>query len=86
MSYNAFADYYDVLMQNVGYAQRCDYICELMKRHNHDFGITLDLACGTGSLTMELAQKGVDIYGIDASGSVQAVSSQPENRHIVTTA
>ena len=44
MSYNIFADYYDVLMQNVGYKERSDYICELMKRHNHEFGITLDPA------------------------------------------
>ena len=58
MSYNIFADYYDVLMQNVGYKERSDYICELMKRHNHEFGITLDLACGTGSLTTELALYG----------------------------
>ena len=76
MSYNVFADYYDALMQNVGYAQRCDYICSLMERHSHDFGITLDLACGTGSLTQELAQRGVDVYGVDASAEMLSEAMQ----------
>lgn len=76
MSYNIFADYYDVLMQNVGYKERSDYICELMKRHNHEFGITLDLACGTGSLTTELALKGIDVYGIDASAEMLSEAMQ----------
>lgn len=76
MSYNVFADYYDALMQNAGYAQRCDYICRLMERHSHDFGITLDLACGTGSLTQELAQRGVDVYGVDASAEMLSEAMQ----------
>ncbi len=71
-----FAYYYDVLMQNVGYKERSDYICELMKRHNHEFGITLDLACGTGSLTTELALKGIDVYGIDASAEMLSEAMQ----------
>ena len=29
--------------------------------------MSLDLACGTGSLTVELKKRGVDIYGIDGS-------------------
>lgn len=76
MSYNVFADYYDDLMQNVGYSQRCDYIVEIMKKHKHEFGITLDLACGTGSLTRELAKKGVDVYGIDASAEMLSEAMQ----------
>ncbi|MDD6847638.1 MAG: class I SAM-dependent methyltransferase, partial [Oscillospiraceae bacterium] len=30
-------------------------------------GLTLDLACGTGNLTLELAKSGVVVYGIDGS-------------------
>lgn len=66
-SYQSFAQFYDSLTLNVDYKSRADYILKLFDRLNHNMGITLDLACGTGSLTLELAQRGVDIYGIDAS-------------------
>lgn len=66
-AYNIFAAHYDALTENVNYEQRADYICRLLKQHEHTFGTTLDLACGTGSLTIALARKGVDIFGADQS-------------------
>ena len=75
-SYVSFAQFYDGLMQNVEYENRCVYIVELMKRHNHDMGITLDLACGTGTLTRLLAKNGVDVYGIDASAEMLSEAMQ----------
>ena len=50
-SYISFARFYDGLMVDADYEKRCDYLMELFRRHNHETGITLDLACGTGSLT-----------------------------------
>lgn len=70
MSYSVFAKYYDALTENVEYAKRADYFLELMERLEHSPGLTLDLACGTGSLTLELFRRGLDIYGIDASVSM----------------
>lgn len=67
VGYNSFSEYYDALMQNVGYKARCEYILKAFERLNHDMGLSLDLACGTGSLTVELKINGVDVYGIDAS-------------------
>ena len=68
--YSQFARYYDSLTKNVDYSRYADYYLELCKRLSHPMGITLDLACGTGSLTLELFRRGVDIYGIDASVSM----------------
>lgn len=75
-SYNSFARFYDGLMEDADYKKRCEYILQLAKRHNHDMGITLDLACGTGSLTRELAKSGIDVYGIDASAEMLSEAMQ----------
>ncbi len=74
--YESFARFYDGLMEDADYEKRCDYLTELVKRHNHSMGITLDLACGTGSLTRILAKKGVDVYGIDSSGEMLSEAMQ----------
>lgn len=66
-SYNAFSNYYDSLMKNVDYKSRAKYILEVFERLGHNMGLSLDLACGTGELTIELKKAGVDIYGADAA-------------------
>jgi SAM-dependent methyltransferase len=76
MSYSTFAQYYDCLTQNVDYARRAEYFCTLLDKLDHPAGITLDLACGTGSLTIELAKRGLDVYGIDGSPSMLSVAQQ----------
>lgn len=65
--YSVFAQYYDALTENVEYPRCAEYLLRLMERLGHEPGLTLDLACGTGSLTLELFRRGVDIYGVDAS-------------------
>lgn len=75
-SYGSFAFYYDILTQNVNYQERANYICTLLSKLGHGAGLTLDLACGTGSLTIELCKHGLDIYGIDASMEMLSVARQ----------
>ncbi len=69
-SYGIFADFYDALTLNVDYKARAEYIVNTLKASDHDMGLTLDLACGTGKLTVELAKMGVDVYGADASADM----------------
>lgn len=76
-SYELFADFYDSLTDNVEYEKRANYIIEILqKKYNHDLGLTLDLACGTGTMTMLLKEKGVDIYGVDGSYDMLTVAQQ----------
>ena len=76
MSYGVFADFYDGLTLNVDYARRASYIAVLFAKLGHNMGLTLDLACGTGSLTLELAKMGVDVYGVDGSEEMLSVASE----------
>lgn len=73
-SYGIFADFYDALTLNVDYKERARYIVDTLKSLNHDMGLTLDLACGTGKLTLELKKLGVDVYGADASEDMLSVA------------
>lgn len=65
--YGDFSYYYDMLTENVDYEKRCDYICNLLAENGIGKGILLDLACGTGSLSVLLSQRGFDVIGTDAS-------------------
>ncbi len=65
--YSVFAQYYDALTCNVEYPKRAEYLLALLEKLGHKPCLALDLACGTGSLTLELFQRGVDVYGVDAS-------------------
>ena len=62
--YADFAAFYDRLTDDVGYPQRADYIAELLMEHGMKKGIVLDLACGTGSLTLELSKRGYEMIGV----------------------
>lgn len=66
--YSDFAYVYDVLMQDVQYTQWADYLEELFQKFCvKKPELVLDMACGTGNLTLEMARRGYDMIGIDMS-------------------
>ncbi len=67
MSYSSFASVYDELTKNVDYKGRAEYIKEILNQYNIKNGLLLDLACGTGSLSIELSKLGFEVIGTDAS-------------------
>lgn len=70
MSYSSFASVYDSLTFNVDYEKRADYITEILKQNNINDGLLLDLACGTGSLSVEFARRGYEVIATDASADM----------------
>lgn len=67
MSYDIFSKFYDTLTDNVEYKKRADYFCRLLSMCGVNDGILLDLGCGTGSMSIEMAQRGFDVIGVDSS-------------------
>ncbi len=65
--YHSFSYFYDKLTSNISYEERAKYFDMLIKKHNGNKNILLDLACGTGSLSEEFSRMGYDVIGVDAS-------------------
>ena len=70
MSYGSFAHVYDRLTENVDYKSYAAYIKRLFESYGKNISSVLDVACGTGSLTTELAKMGFDMIGTDASSDM----------------
>lgn len=74
-SYGPLARHYDVLTQDVDYEGWADYLEKHFKRAAGDIRTVVDLACGTGSLTVKLAQRGYEVTGVDLSPDMLAVAA-----------
>ena len=70
MSYSSLAEVYDKLTENVEYEKRAEYIHSLLLKNGADRGVLLDLACGTGTLSVELSKFGYDMILCDLSAEM----------------
>lgn len=77
--YSALAEIYDHVMEHVDYRAWTDYLLVLCQRHNHIPSKILELACGTGSLLMELGKNGFIPYGSDRSLVMLKIAKQKLN-------
>ena len=67
-SYTSFAEVYDSLTYDVEYENRVNYIEKLFKKFSDiPVSMVLDLACGTGTVSVMLSDRGYDVIGVDAS-------------------
>lgn len=69
--YTAISGIYDKINSNIDYASWADFFEKCFDLHLPcPPELVLDLACGTGSMTLELASRGYDMIGIDASSDM----------------
>jgi len=76
--YHGFAQMYDDLMADIPYEKWRDYIKEILQQRftNAEKPTVLDLACGTGNMTILLANEGFDMIGVDLSADMLAEAQQ----------
>lgn len=65
--YSFLAPWYDSLTGDVPYSEFADFYEEEFRRQGGEFRLLLDLCCGTGTLSCELAERGYDMIAADAS-------------------
>ena len=80
-SYGPLAGCYDELTYDVDYPRWADYIEKHFARRHIPGRTVLDLACGTGSLTRELARRGYEMIGVDRSPEMLAQAAE-KNRGV----
>ena len=66
--YNSIARVYDKLNAEIDYSAWADFVEACFEKYlENKPQLVLDLACGTGSMTYKLAQRGYDMIGVDGS-------------------
>lgn len=73
-SYDEFSICYDRFTEDVDYPARSERIIKLFEKYDRKPTLLLDLACGTGNFSFEMAKKGIDVIGVDCSAGMLAVA------------
>ena len=74
MSYQKFAYLYDRLMDDVPYDKWVELLLAAKQEYQIEGSNLLDLACGTGELSVRLAEKGFAVTGADISSDMLSVA------------
>lgn len=75
-AYRGFAGIYDLLMDDFDYPAWADYYLQLLAQAGVQPKTICECACGTGSLTMHFAKKGLRITGVDISREMLELAAE----------
>ena len=79
-AYHDLAASYDRLTNDVDYRATVDFYWTLLEREGMNPRTAVDLACGTGSVAVLLAEKGLQVTGVDMSEEMLCMASQKAHR------
>ena len=75
-AYHALAVSYDRLTNDVDYKATVDFYDAILEKENCRPRSAVDLACGTGSVALLLAQKGIPVVAVDMSEEMLSEAMQ----------
>ena len=75
-AYKALAASYDRLTNDVDYAAVVDFYNQILSREGLRPRTAVDLACGTGSVAIRLAEQGLQVTAVDMSEDMLTVACQ----------
>ncbi len=75
-AYRNLAASYDQLTWDVDYKATVDFYWQILNKEGISPRTAVDLACGTGSVSVLLAQKGLQVIGVDLSEDMLCAASQ----------
>jgi SAM-dependent methyltransferase len=75
-TYDALAACYDAMTEDVDYPALADFLEKLFARGKQPVRTILDLACGTGTMSCLLTQRGYELIGVDFSPDMLAVAAE----------
>ncbi|NRZ36949.1 ubiquinone/menaquinone biosynthesis C-methylase UbiE [Clostridium beijerinckii] len=75
MAYKEFANIYDELIyEDINYDKVADKIINICRENNLKFEDYLDLACGTGNVSINVAKYFKTVYAVDLSDDMLNVA------------
>ncbi|GIM48357.1 methyltransferase [Collibacillus ludicampi] len=84
--YGDFAEYYDLLMQDAPYDLWLQMFAEILDRYEIKPRIVADLGCGTGTISIRVAEQGYRVFAVDASEDMLAMAEgKREGKHLFPT-
>lgn len=78
--YTRFAYAYDRMMENVDYDRWARYVEDLFEYYGPIPKRVLDIACGTGQVTVRLARSGYEMFGVDKALEMMLVAREKAKR------
>ncbi len=75
-AYHNLAASYDRLTEDVDYEATVEFYWQILNKEGLSPRTAVDLACGTGSVSLLLAEKGLQVIGVDMSEDMLCTASQ----------
>ncbi len=77
--YQEFSNVYDELMTEIDYDQWVNYLQRMFFNAKEDIKTVIEFGCGTGNITLRLAEKGYQMTAVDLSESMLTVADEKAN-------